>query len=393
MSADSKIALELASIQKRALRVGLGAGALLVVGLIVDADQFFRSWLMAALFWLGLGMGSFGIVLLHQLTGGGWGLTIRRILEAALRTLPVLALFFVPVLLGIDRLYEWSHPEVVAEDPLLQHKASYLNVPFFVGRTVLYFALWIGFARLFLWLREKHDHDADARTQRIMRNLAGPGIALYVGGMSFAATDWAMSLEPHWFSTIYGAQMIVGQGLSTLCLAILGTAFLARREPFSRWIERSHFHDLGNLTLAFVLLWAYTSFSQFLIIWSGNLPEEASWYLHRMHHGWQGLSLLLVVLHFAAPFALLLSRRNKRSVAILARIAAGILLLRLVEMHWLIAPAFHHHGFHLSWMDVVAPVALGGLWLASYARALRGRPLLSLHDAELQSRLEEATHA
>lgn len=387
------IALWIENLRRRSLRAAAVGALVLFVGFFVDRPQFFQSYLFAWLFCLGLALGSLALVLLHNLTGGAWGFAIRRLMEASLRTLPLLALLFVPVLFGIGHLYEWSHADVVAADPVLQHKHAYLNVPFFTVRAAVCFAVWIGLSRLVLGLNARNDRTPHPRYQRRLRLWSAPGLALYVLTMSFAAFDWGMSLEPHWFSTMYGLIFIVGQALSTLCLAIVVAAALARFEPFSRFLARSHFHDLGNLTLAFVMLWAYVSFSQYLIIWSGNLPEETPYYLHRTQNGWQAIALALVVLHFAMPFLILLSRRAKRDPRSLAGLALVILALRLVDLHWHVAPAFHHDGLHVSLLDLAAPLALGGLWLAAFASMLKGRPLLSLQDAKLHKQLEEASQA
>src|SRR6185503_4195993 len=268
------VAPALARIQRTAFTVGAVGAVLSLLGLFVDRQRFLQAYLSGYLFVLGPALGSLAIVMLHNMTGGGWGFAIRRLLEAAMRTLPFMGLAFLPIALGVHQLYEWSHADVIAADPILQHKAAYLNVPFFLARALVYFALWAGLALFMVRLSERYDRKLSLKALRRLKSASGFGLAAYVLSMSFASFDWGMSLEPHWFSTIYGVHFIVGQGLSTLCLAILAAAFLARHEPFSRWIEPRHFHDLGNLTMAFVMLWAYVSFSQFLIIWSGNLPEE-----------------------------------------------------------------------------------------------------------------------
>ncbi len=389
MSATTPLAHNLERLQRTAFRVGGGAAVLCLVGLFVDRDQFFRSWLIGFLFWLAPALGSLAIVMLHNMTGGAWGFTIKRLLEAAMRTLPALAALALPILLGIGSLYEWSHADVVANDEILQRKEAYLNVPFFIVRTVLYFAIWIFLARKLIRLAERYDRTLNPKALRRIGFLSGFGLVLYFLTMSFASFDWGMSLEPHWFSTIYGVHFIIGQGLSTLCLAVIVCSRLVRHDPFSRWIEKSHFHDLGNLMLAFVMLWAYISFSQFLIVWSGNLPEETPYYLTRTQNGWQVMALVLVVCHFAAPFFILLSRRNKRTATTLARLATVLFLLRFVDYVWLIAPSFHHGEMHLSWLDVAAPVAIGGIWIGLFTRNLRGRPLISLHG-KLLKQLEEA---
>jgi len=382
------VAPALERFQRAATAVG-GIGVVaLVAGFCFDRERFFQAYLCAYLFVLGPALGALAFVLLHNMTGGAWGFAIKRLLEAALRTLPALAVAFVPIALGVHTLYEWSHAEVVAADPILAHKAAYLNVPFFLARAALYFALWIGLSRVLLRLAERYDRKLSLKALRRLKSLSGFGLALYVLTMSFASFDWGMSLEPHWFSTIYGVHVIVGQGLSTLCLAIVAAAWLARHEPFSRWLAARHFHDLGNLTLAFVMLWAYVSLSQFLIIWSGNLPEEIPWYTKRLGPAWQGLALALVVLHFAAPFVILLVRRSKRDPRILARLALALLLVRFLDLYWLVMPAFHGGDFALHWLDLVAPLTLGSLWLALVVHNLRGRPLVSLQDARLLGELE-----
>jgi hypothetical protein len=382
------VALALARIQRAAFALGAAGSGLLVLGFFVDRERFFQAYLTAYLYVLGPALGSLAIVMLHNLTGGEWGFAIKRLLEAALRTLPLVALLFLPIALGVHRLYEWSHAETVAADPVLQHKAPYLNVPFFLARALLYFCLWAGLALFMVRLAERYDRKLSLKALRKLKAASGFGLAAYVLSMSFASFDWAMSLEPHWFSTIYGVHFVVGQALSTLCLAILAAAFLARHEPFARWLAPRHFHDLGNLTLAFVLLWAYVSFSQFLIVWSGNLPEEVPWYLTRTHAAWQGLALVLVVGHFAAPFVVLLVRSSKENARVLARLAAVLLALRFLDAYWLVAPAFGQGAFAPHWLDAVAPLTLGSLWLGLCVRNLHGRPLLSLQDAKLLGRLE-----
>jgi hypothetical protein len=384
----SGVAPALERIQRGAFAVG-GLGAmLLVAGFCFDRARFLQAYLCAYLFVLGPALGSLAFVLLHNLTGGQWGFAVKRLLEAALRTLPALAVAFLPIALGVHTLYEWSHADVVATDPILAHKSGYLNVPFFLGRAALYFALWIGLARIVLRLAERYDRKLSLKALRRLKSLSGFGLALYVLTMTFASFDWGMSLEPHWFSTIYGVHAIVGQGLSTLALAIVAAAFLARHEPFSRWLAARHFHDLGNLTLAFVMLWAYVSLSQFLIIWSGNLPEEITWYQRRIGPAWQGMALVLVVLHFAAPFVILLVRTTKRDPRLLARLAAALLVVRVVDLYWLIMPAFGDGAFAPHWLDVVAPLTLASLWLGLCIHNLHGRPLVSLQDAKLLGQLE-----
>jgi hypothetical protein len=382
------LADSMARVQRLAFVVGGAGSALMGLGLAMDSERFFQAYLMGYLYWLAPALGSLAIVMLHQMTGGAWGFAVRRLLEAGARTLPFMALAFVPIALGIHDLYEWSHPSVVSVDPILLHKQRYLNQTWFLIRAAAYFVLWIALAITVVRLSERYDRKLSLKALRRLKTVAGFGVALYVLSMTFASFDWGMSLEPHWFSTIYGVQFIVGQGLATLCLAIVVASRIARHEPFSRWLDAPKFHDLGNLMMAFVLLWAYVSFSQFLIIWSADLPEENPWYLKRTGHQWQAMALLLVVCHFAAPFFILLMRAAKRNASRLALIAIALLAMRSVDIYWVLAPAFREGEFQPHWLDLVAPIAMGGLWIGLFVKNLRGRPLVSLQDAKLQGSLE-----
>lgn len=377
--------LQVNRIQRRALIVGIGGLALCVVGAFLNAGQFFQSYLMAYLFWLGITLGCLGILMLHHLVRGMWGLVIQRFLESGTRLIPLMALLFIPIgLLGLTHLYAWARPEVVANDELLQHKAIYLNIPFFLTRTVIYFLIWMAVMYgLNRWSRER-GQTMDMPLIRRLQRLSGGGLVLYGGTVTLASIDWVMSLEPHWYSTIYGVIFLIGQGVSTLAFVIIVAALLANRKPLADLIATRHFHDLGNLLLAFVMLWAYVAFSQFLLIWAGNLPEEIPWYLHRTNGGWKWIGLFLIVFHFAVPFLLLLSRRIKRGIRAISTLAIAMIFIHLVNLFWIVAPAFHQKGFYLHWLDIVAPVGVGGIWIAAFVWQLQKRPLLPLDDPLLE---------
>jgi hypothetical protein len=387
---------EIGRTASRALAVGGAGVALTLLGALLDREQFFRSWLLAWLFFMNLAVGCLSVLMIQHLTGGRWGIAIRRTLEAGTRTLPLVALLFVPVALGVSSLYEWSHAEAVAADPILQHKASYLNLPFFLGRAVFYFVVWLGLARLAnRWSLEQDEEGTSPALAGRFEALGGIGLLLLGLTVTFSSVDWGMSLNAHWFSTIYGVLFMVGQALAALAFATLTVARFSDREPLSRVIAAETIHDLGKLMLAFVMLWAYVNLSQFLIVWSGNLPEEIPWYAARMQGGWEWLGAALIVLHFALPFTLLLSRDIKRDAGLLSGIAAGLLLMRLVDLYWLVGPDLHGHGGHAPvaphWMDVTAVVGLGGLWLWRCAGQLQTRPLLPVGEPEVRERLEEAS--
>jgi hypothetical protein len=370
-------------VQRRALMAGAAALLICLVGALLNPLQFFHSYLSAYLLWLGLSLGSLALLMLHHLVGGIWGFVIQRFLETSARMLPLMALLFVPLLLGIPFLYEWSHPEAVAQDPVLQEKTIYLNVPFFVVRAIIYFAVWIGLAYLLTTWSRRQDRTANPDLTVKSERLSAPGLILYGLTITFASFDWVMSLQPHWFSTIFGIIFMVGQGLSATCLAIIMLTIFARRQPLASLVTTRQFHDLGNLLLAFVMLWAYVAFAQFLIIWSGNVPETVLWYTYRMDGGWGWVAFILITFHFAVPFLLLLSRRNKKRPEVIWKLAAALLVMRQIDIFWMIAPELRPGQIGLHWLDILMPVALGGIWIAVFAWLLIGTRLLPKHDPRL----------
>jgi hypothetical protein len=378
---------ELQAHQRRLFTAGIALGVLSLIGLWINPAQFFQSYLMGYMFVLGITLGCLALGMIHQLSGGAWGVLIRRPIGAASRVLPVLTLLFLPIVFGMSHLYEWTHADVVARDAVLQHKQLYLNTPFFLARAAFYFLVW-NLLSYFLnaWSLEQ-DRTGDPRIPRRMQVVSAAGLVAYGLTITFASFDWLMSLEPHWFSTIYGVLIIGGQGLSAMAFLIAAIVWLGRRPPLRDIVVPAHLHDLGNLMLAFVMLWAYFAFSQYLIIWSGNLPEEIAWYQHRLQTGWRFLAIALVVFHFVVPFTLLLSRAIKRAGATLAAVAAIVLVVRLADLFWLIAPEFHREGLAVSWLDVVLPLSLGAIWLGCFASQLRGRALLPVHDPQFDETL------
>jgi len=382
--------VEAARLQRLGLIVGVAGLVILAFGALIGREQFWRSYLTGYLFWLGIAVGALALLMLQHLTGGGWGMVIRRPLEAATRTLPLMFVLFLPLLLGMHSLYEWTHHEVLEAHPALKEKARFLNPAFFSVRAVLYFAVWMVLA-FFLnrWSREQ-DLTAERQFQKNMRVLSGPGLVLFVLTVTFAAIDWVMSLDPAWSSTIFGLLFVAAWGLSALSFSVAVLAWLSKREPMSHVAAPLHFHDLGKLLLALVMLWAYFAYSQFLIIWSGNLPEEIRWYLPRTRGAWGGIALAVVILHFAVPFLFLLSRRLKRNPNKLVLVAVLILIMRYVDLLWVVAPNFSHEAFHVSWMDLVSPVGFGGVWLATFFWQLRQRPVMPINDPQFPSVLEQA---
>ncbi len=386
-AADPLLPADAGRFAKPALAVGVVALSACAAGAVTHPDQFFRSYLLAFVFWNGLSIGAMAVLMLQYLTGGAWGIAIRRELEAATRTLPLTALAFLPLLAGLQRLYEWTHADAVAADEILRKKTLYLNTPFFVTRAAVAFAVWLAVAfYLNKWSAEQ-DARPDAALNRKLQLLSGAGLVLYGLTTTFTSVDWVMSLEPHWYSTMYGVLFIIGQALGALALATVAVVGVSGREPVSGFLGRRHFHDLGKMMFAFTMLWAYVSFSQYLIVWSGNIPEEISWYLARFRGGWGWVGAAVLLLHFVLPFLLLLSRQANRNPRTLTAAAALLVVMRFVDTSWLVLPAFSKGVFRLNWMDLAAPIGLGGLWLALYTRNLHARPLLPVNDPGFEEAL------
>jgi hypothetical protein len=387
---------EIERLQQRGVIIGVGGLIVGGLGAFLRPDQFMPSWLIGFTFCLGLTLGSLALLMMQHLTGGQWGLVGRRVFEAASRMVPYCAVLFIPIVLMLPKLFLWAQPEYIRTDEILQHKRLYLNVPFFLIRAVVYFLVWYGLAFYLTKWSNAQDRgevgltEADSRRFRVV---SAPGLVAYVILMSLAAVDWIMSLDPHWYSTIFGFIIVVGQGLCALSFAVAVLAMLAPREPMAEVLRPRHFHDLGKLMLAFVMLWAYLSFSQFLIIWAGNLPEEIPFYLERLRGGWQYVSVLLVIGHFALPFSLLLSRDLKRRPHLLAQLAWFIIAIRLIDLIWLIVPNFNHEGFPISLANVGIPIGLVGIWIYLFAGQLRRHPLVPVNDPYFKEMLAHGQHA
>lgn len=447
-------------IRSRALIVGLVGAALAVVGAIRDRQAFDRAYLFSFIFVLGMTLGSMALLMLHRQLGGAWGFLVRRPLEAAAMTIPLVAVFFIPILVDLDRIYPWvnhppgaegqmtghdertsqitegSHPasktelrtEVnpadkkspvildgvgrtagslgVRRDPLeadtadlFKFKRMWLDKSFFTIRAAIYFFLWIVMAAILNIGSRRQDETKSTSLAYGLQSFSAPGIVVYFLTTSLALIDWGMSLEPDWYSSLYGVLLIIGQGLSAISLMIIMTAILSRRGETDGLDTNESFNDLGNLMLAFTMLWGYLSFSQFLIIWSGNLAEEIPWYARRLSYGWVNIGRILMVFHFAVPFLILLARPLKRNINALWKVAALMLSVRLLDVYWQITPSFNPNPEHpgplpflqsASWLDLAVPAGLIGLWFSFFLWQLRGKTLLVVQDPELMAALKQA---
>lgn len=381
---------QLDQLQKTSLIVGLVI--LIAAGWVAfsmeQRAEFFQSYLLGFFFWTGIALGCWVLCMLHHLVTGRWGFLIQRILEAGMSTFPLLFILFLPVLLmGMEDLYPWARPEA-ASDPILQHKASYLNYGAFVSRAVLYFAIWIGTSFLLIKWSNAQDETGDPALSDRLQALSGPGIPLFGLSVTFASFDWLMSLDPHWFSTLYGVMTIVSFSGATMAFVIIMMTYLRNHEPFTRFADANRFYEWGKIELAFILLWFYMMLSQFLIIWAANLPEENPWYIHRSTGGWEVYSFFLVLLRFVIPFCMLLSIPRKKNPKRLVRVAVFILVMHLADLYWHIIPNFSEHGIHFSLLNIALPIGIGGIWFAVFLKRLKSRPLMPQKDPRFTEYVE-----
>jgi len=375
-------------IGDRSLIVGVVFGLIALLGAFLRPQEFFRGYLLSYMDWLGVTLGSMAILMIRHLTGGGWGMVIRRILGAAMRCIPLMTLFFVPILLGLPYLYPWApSPVGISNANIREVTRSYLSVHGFVIRAVVYFGIWNLLSFLLTrWSRETDQPGTRDHTSRF-RAVSGPGLILYAFTISFAAIDWLMSLDPNWISTIYGLIILIGEVLAAMCFAVVVERILVNYKPMSDWLKPDFVQDHGKWMLTFIMVWAYFSFSQWLIIWAGNLPDEITWYLRRLNGGWGAIGLCLALFHFAVPFVLLLSRPFKRDIRKLVWLAIWLLFMRYLDLFWIIEPNFSNT-LRMTWADLVVPISMGGFWLWYFFRNLSSLPLLPVYDPDAHEVLE-----
>jgi len=372
------------TIEQRSWLVGVAFGLIALLGAWLRPEEFFRAYLLGYMAWLGVTLGSMAILMLRHLTKGAWGMVIRRILGAAMRCMPLMVVLFLPLLFGLPKLYVWARPlDSIQDQHLKEHlreiTGSYLSVNGFVIRAAIYFAVWYALSFFLTKCSAEQDHPPLRDNSPRFKALSGPGLILYAFPLTLAASDRVMSIDPSWISTIFGLCILIGQVLSALCFAVVVERILFRYKPMSDLLKPEQVHDHGKFMLAFIMMWAYFSFSQWLIIWAGNLPEEITWYMRRLNGGWGYIGLALALFHFAVPFVILLSRPFKRDITRLVWLAIWLMIMRYVDLLWVIEPNFSKT-FSITWLDVVIPLAIGGVWLAYFFRNLSSMPLVPAYD-------------
>jgi hypothetical protein len=386
-------------VQSGGLVIGGIALVVAIFGAVTSSEKFYHAYLFSYMWVLGLTLGSLGLLMMQHLTGGLWGIVIRRPLEAASRNIWLVLLMFIPIVFGMKYLYSgndvetgWLNSPKTGEGSLTSWQQSYLTTNGYLIRAVIYFLVWLGLVWIFnRWSKEQDTNRDDRALRQRIKLFAGPGIILYVLAMTFAAIDWVMSTSPHWASTIYGFIFVAGQTISSLALMIAVVVLLAASAPYAQVIKKRHLHDLGKLLFAFTMLWAYFEFSQLLIIWSGNQPEEITFYQTRLHSAWGIVAVLVLLFHFAIPFLLLLSRDLKRTASLVSKVAVWMIFMRLVDLFWMTKPEFTQNAWP-SWLDIVVPIALVGLWLGFFAMNLKKMPLLPLGEPKLAEVIAQHEH-
>lgn len=387
MKVDPKSYLikEKGSLGKVALVIGTLGLLLSIIGYFSDSKQFYFSYLTSFAFWVSLGLGGLFFTMLHHVSGAKWSTVLLRISQAAMSVLPIMVIFFIPVFFGIKELYSWSNPDIVADSAVLQGKSGFLNISFFTIRTIIYFAVWGVLA--FLINKYSQRQDAGENTTKELRIISAPGMFLFAITISFAAFDWLMSLDPHWFSTIFGVYYFGGSFVIIIAFLIIMTNYLKSNGALNNEIGQAHFSDLGKLFFGFIVFWAYLGGAQYFFIWYANIPEETVWFLDRWKNSWKTVSLLLIFGHFLIPFVSLIFFNTKRNRKILVFFAFWMFFFHYVDMYWLIAPAFHHESAHISWLDLTTFLGIGGVFIALFWNRFTSKAIIPINDPYLNASL------
>jgi hypothetical protein len=377
-------------VQRTSLTVGSIFALLAIIYMFAFHawDQLIKSYLFSWIYWVSIPLGCMAILMMHHLTGGGWGYPIRRLLEAGSRTLLPIGVLFIPLFFGLSHLYPWARPDEVRADSILTYKRPYMNPSFFDARTIIYFAIWLLLVYFLIKWSVEQDRSGNLRLAGKLEALSAPGLILWGIGVTGSCVDWVMSIESHWFSTIYGFIFMIIAALTAMAFVIFVLRILSEDKPLKDSATSQQYNDLGNLLLAFVILWAYLQFSQFLIIWQGNLKDEIPWYKTRVFGGWALLAVTLLVLHFCVPFGMLLQRPMKRVLRPLSKVAALLILMSAVDVYWMVMPGFEPDRPHFHPTDFLVWVALGGFWISAFCWRLKQLPLLPLHDPRFEGALE-----
>lgn len=357
------------------------------IGYFLNADQFFFSYLTSFVFFTSFSVGALFLVMIHHVTRSEWGIVIRRIPEVLSANFVYWAIFIIPVLLGMHSLYHWTHEDVVAQDHILQGKVPYLNIPFYVIRQFIFFGIWGYLGYRLHKSSVEQDETGNWGLQTLQRRLSGPGLPIFALVTGFASYDWLMSLDPHWFSTMFGVYFFAMSFQAIFPFLILMVFYLHHKGLLTNTIRDAHIHDLGNWMFAFTIFYAYIAFSQFLLIYYANMPEETLWYYHRLAGGYSVIAYSLIIVRFVIPFLVLLNRPSKSNKTVLITISVLLLIVHFLEIYWIVMPTLHSHGIHFSWMDVTTFVGLGGIFLSLFFWKFQKHSMVPKNDPKLENSL------
>jgi hypothetical protein len=388
MEASQKFYSQTKYYSKPALLVGVIGLIGSIIGFVINQQHFFHSYLIAYVFWASIMLGALFFTMLHHVSGAVWSTVLRRILENLMNSVPLMAIFFIPIIFGMHDLYHWTHEEALAGDALLQKKAPYLNTPFFIIRTAVYFLIWYLLSKTLFRNSLRQDDHFEVTQIKKMRRISAPGIVLFAITITFAAFDWLMSLDPHWYSTIFGLYIFAGSFLSVLAFLVILAASLRKKNVLTDVITIEHYHDLGKFLFGFTIFWGYMAFSQYFLIWYANIPEETIWFRHRWEGSWKYITMLLVFGHFLLPFLMLMPRAVKRNITALSILSFWILLMHYFDLYWLVMPGLYEHGFHISWIDFFTFLGIGGIFLWYFWSRYLGAPLVPINDPHLKDSIK-----
>ena len=360
-----------------------------VLGYFIDPDQFYFSYLTSFTFYASIALGCLFFVMVHHITRSEYGVVLRRIPETYASFIYIFAILFIPILIGVETLYLWTDEELLATDKLIAGKSPYLNLPFFIARNVLYFTVWSYMGYKLYKNSVAMDKSGDWGLDTAQRKIAGPGLFIFGFTLAFASFDWMMSLDPPWFSTMFGVYYFAMTFQVFFAVVILTVLFLHRKGLLTNTIRIPHISDLSKMLFGFTVFYAYIAFSQFFLIYYANIPEETLWFYHRLEGSWESFTYLLLIGRFVIPFLILLPAASKSNMKLVGIVSAWIVIVHFIELHWIVMPTLHHYGMEFSWIDIATLLGIGGLFMGMFFRQFRKENMVANNDPRLDASMNK----
>lgn len=379
-------------VTKTCFGVGIVGLIASVVGFFLNSEQFFFSYLTSFSFFTSISLASLILVMVHHITRSSWGTVLRRIPESFSSNLWIWGIFLIPVLLGMSTLYSWTNTEYIADDPIVLGKLPYLNIPFYVIRQFIYFGIWGYLGYRLHKVSVEMDKTNDWGLTQVLKKLSAPGIPIFALTVAFASFDWLMSLDSHWFSTMFGVYFFAMSFQALFPILILMIFWMHRKGILQNTIRKVHVYDLGAWFFGFTVFYAYIAFSQFLLIYYANIPEESLWFYHRMEGSWAFVTYLLLFGRFVIPFILLLNRDTKHNHKILIFTSVLVIVMHIIEFHWIVMPIFNHSGVSISWLDFATFIGLGGIFMGLFFKRFKKHNMVPVNDPTLPDSLNKHYH-